>query len=588
MAYSNVKYTGNAATQQFAVPFPYLEQSHVSALVNGVDTPFTWLSSGLVYFNTPPASGASVIISRNSSRGVRMVDFQDAQVLTANDLDVANLQALYIAQEAFDAADIDTVEGAVQAYSLASANSAAASASSAIGAAAAQTGALTSATNSATQAAASAASASSASSSATSASSSATSAASSATAAAASATLAASYTGTGYTAPYTGAVTRTWTSKMSDFISVMDFGAVGDGTTDDTAAVQAAIDSARSIYFPPGTYSVSALTLASADSMRLFGAGWGDHDSIIKARDATSDVITINSGLVEIANLKFKAGVTRTSGSYINVQQSGIQITQCYFDAASIGIINNGTSNRYTDCWFSNIKPSVGIGIRVDSGNDLNITRCSFNYNGTTKYDTAIHVKSTGDVAISQCQLLWAIVGLRLDPTTGSGIFSITSDETFYDHCTYGVYCAPTNNGHVVRCRWTGCWFGSCSTVGVNIDKSTGTGIVAGFQFTGCQILDSGVDGIYFSAGDGEFIGSQFAQNASVALNLGPFASGVTVSGCSMGANAGMSVNNYGIYVQSGAVDYCITGNRIRGNTTAQINDGGGSVNKLIANNLLT
>lgn len=41
--------------------------------------------------------------------------------------------------------------------------------------------------------------------------------------------------------------------------NVLDFGAVGDGVTDDTAAIQAALDSAfKTIYIPPGEYLLSA------------------------------------------------------------------------------------------------------------------------------------------------------------------------------------------------------------------------------------------------------------------------------------------------------------------------------------------
>lgn len=71
---------------------------------------------------------------------------------------------------------------------------------------------------------------------------------------------------------------RTLAERFGDTINVKDFGAVGDGVTDDTAAIQAAIDFVHGLgggqlLFPAGTYKVSAAPLTLRDKVQLIGAG---------------------------------------------------------------------------------------------------------------------------------------------------------------------------------------------------------------------------------------------------------------------------------------------------------------------------
>lgn len=67
-----------------------------------------------------------------------------------------------------------------------------------------------------------------------------------------------------------GAVGKTLNNKMQDLVSVKDFGAKGDGTTDDTSAIQAAINLActygGNVYLPAGTYKISAALVFSMNS----------------------------------------------------------------------------------------------------------------------------------------------------------------------------------------------------------------------------------------------------------------------------------------------------------------------------------
>jgi parallel beta-helix repeat protein len=74
----------------------------------------------------------------------------------------------------------------------------------------------------------------------------------------------------------TGAVNRAINLKLAEIVSVKDFGATGNGTTDDSAAIQLAIDAAfvngASVYFPAGSYLVNS-QVDLKNKVSLFGAG---------------------------------------------------------------------------------------------------------------------------------------------------------------------------------------------------------------------------------------------------------------------------------------------------------------------------
>lgn len=77
----------------------------------------------------------------------------------------------------------------------------------------------------------------------------------------------------------TGALTtRKVQDKLRERISVKDFGAVGDGTTDDTAAIQAAVDAVaalnyKALYFPAGSYKLTGDIVFTGSNWDIYGDG---------------------------------------------------------------------------------------------------------------------------------------------------------------------------------------------------------------------------------------------------------------------------------------------------------------------------
>jgi len=116
-----------------------------------------------------------------------------------------------------------------------------------------------------------------------------------------------------------GAVNRDVGDKLRETVSVKDFGAVGDGVTDDTAAVQAALDSgAVQVFVPAGTYKASTLTIPSTVKEFVGVSGNRGFGSVIKfdTSTVTTNGLLVSTGCSGLyaANLALQF----RSGSYTN------------------------------------------------------------------------------------------------------------------------------------------------------------------------------------------------------------------------------------------------------------------------------
>lgn len=161
------------------------------------------------------------------------------------------------------------------------------------------------------------------------------------------------------TAPNTGWVQL---AQSLAWTSVKDFGATGDGVTDDTTAIQNAINQVAGqgggvVWFPYGTYLISQLTLNAVVGVQLRGSGG---DSVLKwsfnAAGAAGSMITLKgaSRANTFENLRFDgSGLTNPAASRENhLLQIG--------DAAS-----NVIETHVVACFFGGMVANSGDGVSV-------------------------------------------------------------------------------------------------------------------------------------------------------------------------------------------------------------------------------
>jgi len=98
-----------------------------------------------------------------------------------------------------------------------------------------------------------------------------------------------------YDPPFTGAVSTNVEAKLSEQASIKDFGAVGNGTADNSTAIRDALQSgAQFVYVPPGTYAMASnISAAIATDVTFYG-----HGKIIYtgSNDNVNPLITIETG----------------------------------------------------------------------------------------------------------------------------------------------------------------------------------------------------------------------------------------------------------------------------------------------------
>lgn len=148
-----------------------------------------------------------------------------------------------------------------------------------------------------------------------------------------------------YVPPYTGAVSRTLNSKLSEQVSVKDFGATGNGTTNDTAAINAAFTASHNVFVPNGTYLITC-DMPTDESGSSGGVAPQSNSMITFDGGATLKCAANTTGWMVALRLKNVSNV-RVYGGILDGNRAGV--TASGSTQWGMGLGSWGSSNVYVE-----------------------------------------------------------------------------------------------------------------------------------------------------------------------------------------------------------------------------------------------
>lgn len=169
----------------------------------------------------------------------------------------------------------------------------------------------------------------------------------------------------------TGAITRTAQSKARDLVSVKDFGAVGGNATIDTAAINAAIDTGKHVFFPIGVYSYVPSGKALAFGQVLYGESPLTTRIAKVDRDGDMFKMAAGSGLRDIGlqgNGDFLTGRGLVIGAgTANITLQNVNILDMNGYAVEVTANNGGSQLRIMGGIYDRTNPALAA-IQMPSG----------------------------------------------------------------------------------------------------------------------------------------------------------------------------------------------------------------------------
>lgn len=355
-------------------------------------------------------------------------------------------------------------------------------------------------------------------------------------------------------------------SKIDDdnIPSVLDYGAKGDGVTDDSTAIQNAINANEYIFIPPGTYKVTK-TISISSKTKIYGIRNSSiiHDSV--NLDKTFDITVDN---VEIDGLSFTSTETYSSWYFAATAYRTTRKSFIYASSCDLGSLSNlkfsgkrqGIYLSYCSKWF--IDSIVYIGFLGSIMTDVTAAagQTIFPYTFTAYAASNLAVYVDGIFQTSGVDYTATGVGSEGGgnvtfgtPLTGGEQVLIRAEVNDNYVTAIQVDAAGDHTVSNIEGQYTGQVF----LTGLNSSYNTVTNV------KGRQIHDNGV---YNSSGNyNQYVGGNFNQtlgsgvkvrgNANVVQGFSISNSnvGVTVSGNGTSPDA-FGANGFGCIVQGNTI----------------------------------
>ena len=289
------------------------------------------------------------------------------------------------------------------------------------------------------------------------------------------------------------AVARTLANRFADFVSPLDFGAVGDGSTNDLAAVKLALESGRPVDGNGRTYAISG-TIQPSSFKGLQNANF------VQIAPTTSGVATLYIfGLSDwfIDNCKFDMGSVINSGAGDDSSKSALRVrhndgSYCEnFSINRVSVTGDGNGSRIqvrqskrftiTECLVHNCVAGFTPDPTNDIMNGFDISDCAnFTISNCNVYDLKCIL-----VGIATNRYTRGFLLTEIRDCTITGCNSTTNDQAFDFSGAVNTSTPAYYQGNR-RFTISGCTANSAGTWGFKFANVTHDGLITGCIANNC------------------------------------------------------------------------------------------------------